>query len=77
MLPETGGAVGQSGDRGGTTTGKDRRRDEQDKNAEAKLLAKVKKGGAGNWGKVPMPPMSTVPESDLKALIKWIMAGAN
>jgi cytochrome c len=37
----------------------------------------VKKGGGGNWGKVPMPPMNTVPESDLKALIKWIMAGAN
>ena len=49
----------------------------KDKNAEAKLLAKVKKGGGGNWGKVPMPPMNTVPESDLKALIKWIMAGAN
>ena len=29
----------------------------KDKNAEAKLLAKVKKGGAGNWGKVPMPPL--------------------
>lgn len=48
----------------------------KDKNAEAKLLAKVKKGGAGNWGKVPMPPMASVPEYDLKALIKWIMAGA-
>lgn len=49
----------------------------KDKNAEAKLLAKVKKGGAGNWGKVPMPPMASVPDNDLKALIKWIMAGAN
>lgn len=49
----------------------------KDKNAEAKLLAKVKKGGAGSWGKVPMPPMDSVPEQDLKALIKWIMAGAN
>ena len=49
----------------------------KDKNAEAKLLAKVKKGGSGAWGKVPMPPMDAVPEYDLKALIKWIMAGAN
>ncbi|MBI5109447.1 MAG: cytochrome c-550 PedF [Rhodocyclales bacterium] len=49
----------------------------KDKNAEARLLAKVKKGGAGSWGKVPMPPMDTVPEQDLKTLIKWIMAGAN
>lgn len=49
----------------------------KDKNAEAKLLAKVKKGGAGVWGKVPMPPMNEVSEKDLKSLIKWIMAGAN
>jgi cytochrome c len=49
----------------------------KDKNAESKLLAKVKKGGSGVWGKVPMPPMDAVPEEDLKALIKWIMAGAN
>lgn len=47
-----------------------------DKNAAAKLLAKVKKGGSGNWGKVPMPPMESVGEEDLKALIKWILAGA-
>lgn len=49
----------------------------KDKKAEATLLAKVKKGGAGTWGKVPMPPMDAVPEADLKALIKWILAGAN
>ena len=49
----------------------------KDRNAEARLLAKVKKGGSGAWGKVPMPPMDGVPEYDLKALIKWIMAGAN
>ncbi|MBK9021135.1 MAG: cytochrome c-550 PedF [Sulfuritalea sp.] len=49
----------------------------KDKNAEAKLLAKVKKGGAGNWGKVPMPPMDSVPEYDLRTLVKWIVDGAN
>ena len=49
----------------------------KDKKAEATLLAKVKKGGAGTWGKVPMPPMDAVPEEDLKTLIKWILAGAN
>lgn len=49
----------------------------KDKNAEARLLAKLKKGGSGSWGKVPMPPMDSVPEYDLKSLIKWIMAGAN
>jgi cytochrome c-550 PedF len=49
----------------------------KDKNAEARLLAKVKKGGSGTWGPIPMPPMDTVPEEDLKTLIKWILAGAN
>ena len=50
----------------------------QDRKAEARLLAKVKKGGLGTWGQVPMPPMAgTVPEKDLKILIKWILAGAN
>ena len=49
----------------------------KDKNAEARLLTKLKKGGSGSWGKVPMPPMDSVPEQDLKSLIKWIMAGAN
>lgn len=49
----------------------------KDKKAEAKLLAKVKKGGSGAWGKVPMPPMDAVPEGDLRALVKWILAGAN
>jgi cytochrome c-550 PedF len=48
----------------------------KDKAAESKLLAKVKNGGSGVWGKVPMPPMGAVPEDDLKALIKWILAGA-
>lgn len=49
----------------------------KDKRADVKLLAKVKKGGSGNWGKVPMPPMDSVPEDDLKALISWILGGAN
>jgi cytochrome c-550 PedF len=43
-------------------------------NAETKLLAKLKKGGSGTWGKVPMPPMNHVPDEDLKALIEWILA---
>lgn len=48
----------------------------KDKGAEARLLAKVKKGGSGVWGKVPMPPMNSVAEDDLKALVKWILGGA-
>jgi cytochrome c len=45
-----------------------------DKGAEAKLFDKVKKGGQGVWGQVPMPPNASVPDSDIKALVKWILS---
>jgi cytochrome c len=42
-------------------------------NVAAKLEEKVKKGGSGVWGPVPMPPNSTVPEGDVKKLVAWIL----
>ena len=45
-----------------------------DKTAEAKLVDKVKKGGVGVWGQIPMPPNEKVPEADIKALVKWVLA---
>jgi cytochrome c len=45
-----------------------------DKAAEAKLAEKVKKGGVGVWGQVPMPPNATVPDADIKALVQWILS---
>jgi cytochrome c len=42
--------------------------------AEAKLAEKVKKGGSGVWGQVPMPPNAAVPDADLKALVKWVLS---
>ena len=44
------------------------------KNAEAKLAEKVKKGGQGVWGQVPMPPNAAVPDADIRALVKWILS---
>ena len=44
-----------------------------DKSAEANLVDKVKKGGVGVWGQVPMPPNGHVKDEDIKALVKWIM----
>ena len=41
--------------------------------AAAKLEAKVKAGGAGVWGPVPMPPNAATPEADIKALVGWIL----
>ena len=44
-----------------------------DKGGEAKLVDKVKKGGVGAWGQIPMPPNDKVPDADLKALVKWVL----
>ncbi|WP_269531477.1 c-type cytochrome [Chitinimonas sp. BJYL2] len=43
------------------------------KNAEAMLIGKIKKGGSGTWGPVPMPPQ-TASEADLKVIVKWILS---
>ena len=45
-----------------------------DKTAAAKLEQKVKAGGSGVWGPVPMPPNTAVPDADIKALVSWILS---
>jgi cytochrome c len=45
-----------------------------DKTAEARLVKKVKEGGVGVWGQVPMPPNSTVSDKDIQALVKWVLS---
>ncbi|HEX5629779.1 MAG TPA: c-type cytochrome [Usitatibacteraceae bacterium] len=42
--------------------------------AEAMLAEKVKKGGVGVWGQVPMPPNANVKDADVQTLVKWILA---
>lgn len=43
----------------------------------AKMLAeKVKNGGKGTWGEIPMPPNAAVKDADIDTLVKWILAGA-
>jgi cytochrome c len=44
-----------------------------DSGAAAKLEKKVKDGGSGVWGQIPMPP-NNVPDADLKTLVEWILA---
>jgi cytochrome c len=44
-----------------------------DAGAAAKLVDKVKKGGVGVWGQIPMPPNAQVPEADIKDLVTWIL----
>ena len=46
-----------------------------DKTAEARLIAKVKAGGSGVWGKMPMPANSPqVKDDDIKTIVKWVLA---
>jgi cytochrome c len=45
-----------------------------DPGAEARLAEKVKKGSQGTWGQVPMPPNASVPDADVRALVKWILS---
>lgn len=46
-----------------------------DKSAEAKLVAKVKAGGSGVWGPMPMPANSPqVKDDDIKSIVQWILA---
>lgn len=44
-----------------------------DAKAAAMLAEKVKKGGVGVWGQVPMPPNAQVSDADIKALVEWIL----
>ena len=45
-----------------------------DAGAAAKLGEKVKKGGQGAWGPVPMPPNPAVADADLKTMVAYILA---
>jgi cytochrome c len=45
-----------------------------DKDAVAKLTKKVKEGGSGVWGQVPMPPNPAAPPADITDLVTWILA---
>jgi cytochrome c len=43
--------------------------------AVAKLSDKVRKGGAGVWGPIPMPPNAAekISDADLKGVVEWIL----
>ncbi len=44
-----------------------------DAGAVDKLVAKVKSGGAGVWGQIPMPP-NNVTDEEAKKLVEWILS---
>ena len=46
-----------------------------DRNALPYLLEKVRYGGEGVWGDMPMPPNSVekISDADLKSVIEWVL----
>lgn len=46
----------------------------KDKQAEANLIKKVKEGGKGKWGDIPMMPNTHVKDEDIKTLVQWILS---
>ena len=44
--------------------------------AESRLVAKVKAGGQGVWGSIPMPPNGHIKDEDITTLVKWILNGS-
>lgn len=46
------------------------------KDAEAMLVASIKKGGSGKWGPIPMPAQPALSDADAHTLAAWVLAGA-
>jgi cytochrome c len=44
------------------------------KGAESMLIKKVKEGGKGVWGDIPMPPNAHVKDEDIKTLVEWVLS---
>ena len=44
------------------------------KDAEPMLIKKVKEGGKGVWGDIPMPPNAHVKDADVKTLVEWVLS---
>ena len=45
----------------------------KEKGAEASLIEKVKAGGKGVWGEIPMPPNAHVKDADIKTMVQWVL----
>ena len=47
-----------------------------DPNANLFLKNKIKNGGSGSWGVVPMPANTRLNDADLNSVTSWILRGA-
>lgn len=44
------------------------------KNVEALMVERIKKGGSGEWGAMPMPAQPQLSDADARVIVKWMMA---
>lgn len=47
-----------------------------DADALAKVAARIKSGGSGVYGPIPMPAQPNLKDDELKLLAAWVLAGA-
>lgn len=45
-----------------------------DKDAQAQLVTKVKTGGKGVWGNIPMPPNPNLKQEDAEKIVAWLLS---
>jgi cytochrome c len=44
--------------------------------APATLARKVKDGGSGVWGAIPMPAHPAMSDADIRTVVDWVLASA-
>ncbi len=47
-----------------------------DSGAQGRLEKKVRDGGAGVWGVIPMPSHPRMSDADIRTVVEWVLAGA-
>ena len=47
-----------------------------DPQAVARLSQKVRDGGSGVWGVIPMPSHPRMKDEEIQTVVKWVLAGA-
>lgn len=45
-----------------------------DAEATARLARKIREGGKGEWGRIPMPPHPNLAEDDARQLAQWVLS---
>lgn len=48
-----------------------------DAGALDRLTAKVRAGGKGVWGQIPMPPNKSISDDELRTVVSWILSQGN